>query len=396
MLDTARVLATQPVLRGPRVAVISNARSPETLSRAALTTAGLEPVESPMPLTWSSTATDYGDAVRTALAADDVDGVLVVHAPALADVPPPVDEIEAAAEGATKPIIVVPIGGYAGPVRAGSALPAFAFPESAAAVLGRSYRYGCWLDTEAATPSVDAGDIDRAAAAATIAAALAREESSLDVIDVVTVLRAYGIETPDVRRGPASSAVELADAVGYPVAVKAEHRHLGRSVRAGVGLDLTGPDDVAAAVKEMREAIGADADIVHVQAMVEPGLDLRIRCAADEQLGSLVTIGLGSTTADLVADESHRLAPLSWASASALVAGSRAGPALEHAELPAEPMIDIAIRVAQLVTDHPEITVADLNPIIISTEGASVTDATILIAPALPDPGPIRRLTKGN
>ena len=34
MLDTARVLATQPILRGPRVAVISNARSPEILSRS--------------------------------------------------------------------------------------------------------------------------------------------------------------------------------------------------------------------------------------------------------------------------------------------------------------------------------------------------------------------------
>ena len=45
MLDTARVLATQPVMRGPRVAVLANARSPETLSRAALTTAGLIAVD---------------------------------------------------------------------------------------------------------------------------------------------------------------------------------------------------------------------------------------------------------------------------------------------------------------------------------------------------------------
>ena len=44
MLDTARVLATQPVMRGPRVALLANARSPHTLSEAALHTAGLEVV----------------------------------------------------------------------------------------------------------------------------------------------------------------------------------------------------------------------------------------------------------------------------------------------------------------------------------------------------------------
>jgi acetyltransferase len=184
----------------------------------------------------------------------------------------------------------------------------------------------------------------------------------------------------------------MADAIGYPVAVKAEHRHLGRSVRAGVGLDLAGPEDVAAAVKEMQDAIGADADVVLVQSMVEPGLDLRIRTATDEQLGPLISIGLGSSTADLVSDEASRLAPLSSMTAAALVAGSRVGPALEHAELTVEPVIDMLMRVAQLVSDHSEITVADLNPIIASPDHVAVTDATVHISPARPTPGPIRRL----
>ena len=392
MLDTARLLSTQPVMRGPRVAVISNARSPETLARAALTTAGLEPVDPPVPLTWRSTPADYGAAVRAALATDGIDGLLIVHAPPLADAPLPVDEIEAAVDGATKPIVIVPIGGFSGPVRPGSALPAFAFPEPAAAALGHSYLYGHWLATEAAAEVGEAGDIDRAAAAATIADALARGASTLGVADVVSVLRAYGVPAPETRRGPAFDAVMMADSIGYPVAVKAEHRHLGRSVRAGVGLDLLGPDDVTSAVKEMQEAIGADADIVLVQSMVPPGLDLRIRSVTDEQLGALISIGLGSFTADLVSDEASRLAPLSPVGAAALVAGSRAGPALEHGGLAVEPVVDLLIRVAQLVTDHPQITTADLNPIIVSAAGAAVTDATIDIAPAGPTPGPLRRL----
>ena len=71
---------------------------------------------------------------------------------------------------------------------------------------------------------------------------------------------------------------------------------------------------------------------------------------------------------------------------------SRVGPALAAAELPSAQIVDTLVRVAQLVTDHPEILEADLNPIIVSAERAWVTDAAIRIGPARPGPGPLRRL----
>ena len=52
-------------------------------------------------------------------------------------------------------------------------------------MLGRSYLYGHWLATEAADEAADCGDIDRAAAAATIVDALERGQSALEVSDVV-------------------------------------------------------------------------------------------------------------------------------------------------------------------------------------------------------------------
>ena len=58
------------------------------------------------------------------------------------------------------------MGGRNGPLRPGSAVPAFAFPEPAAGVLGRVCAYGRWLQTEAAAPPSDVADIDRPRAAA--------------------------------------------------------------------------------------------------------------------------------------------------------------------------------------------------------------------------------------
>lgn len=393
LLDTARVLATQPVLHGPNVAVLANAGSPATLARAAVAAAGLRVVERPDGLDWRATTADYGRALRAALADDDVDGVLVLHAPPLAAaVAAPVDEIDMAAKGSAKPVVAVLLGGGDGPVQPGSSVPGFAFPEPAAAVLGRSYAYSQWLTSEAAAASVDVADIDRAAAAAIIADALNRGESTLEAPDANNVLGAYGIDVPATHLVPASRAVAVADWLGYPVAVKAEHRHLGRSVQAGVALDLGDAGDVLEAVDVMRASLGHDAARVIVQTMTPPGLDLRVRAVADDRLGPVVAVGLGGSPTDLVADEASRLAPLSSAAAEALVAGSRAGPALAENRLDPTDVADTLMRAAQLATDHPEITRLDLNPIIVSPGNCWVTDAIVDIAPSRPIVSPLRRL----
>ena len=81
LLDTARVLACQPLMTGPAVAVVTNSRSPGVLAAAAVETAGLQIVDPPFPLDWKSQDADYERAVQAAVEADDVDAVLVIHTP---------------------------------------------------------------------------------------------------------------------------------------------------------------------------------------------------------------------------------------------------------------------------------------------------------------------------
>jgi hypothetical protein len=235
--------------------------------------------------------------------------------------------------------------------------------------------------------------IDRAGAAKVIALAATgvRGEVTLTIAEAAALLGAYGIAVPATVTALADDAVAAARSVGYPVTVKARHRHVGRSAEAGIGLDLTDDGDVASAVEVMRSALGADADEVVVQAMVPPGLDLRIRSTADERLGPLVSVGLGGSQADLIADEASRLAPLSSVTAESLIAGSRAGPALERAGLDAGSVADLLVRVAQLAVDHPAITLIDLNPVIVTVGRASVTDPVITVHPTDGIEHPLRR-----
>ena len=154
------------------------------------------------------------------------------------------------------------------------------------------------------------------------AAAIARARSCSTPTQTAFVLGAYGIAMPATRLVAADDAVPAADAVGYPVAVKALHRHVGRSLHAGVALDLA--DAGVGRGSGRGDARGCSATMptrVVVQAMTAPGLDLRVRVTVDPSSVRSWRSVSAAGPADLLADEARRLAPLSAQSAEALVGG---------------------------------------------------------------------------
>lgn len=387
MLDTVRVMATQPLMTSPKVALIVNARSPAVLAGAALSSAGLDPVVT--ALAWSASDDDFGAALDAALADDAIGAVMVVHAPPeVTSLEGPVDHLDR--RSAAKPIVAVMLGADDGPIRPGAEVQRFTFPEPAAAVLGRVYAYSAWrFDESAALPEPPVA-IDPRRAASLLADALDSGADTVDIDRVADLLATYGVAMPPTRLVPAGQAAAVADDLGYPVAVKALHRRRGRSARAGVALDLASADDVRQAVAVMDEHLGDDAAMVLVQHMVEPGVDLRVHVTLDPRLGPVVTAGLGGVDADAIGDEVSRLAPISAPGARSMLAATRAGTVLD--EVADEHGVDVIVRVAQLASDHPEIVEIDLNPVIISEFGAMVTDASVRIAPATAAEHPLRRL----
>lgn len=393
MLDTARVFATQPLLNGDRVAVISNSRSPIVSAHATLVASGLQPVDPPEQLDWRSTSDDYRRVLRAAVDSDDVDGIIVIHAPPTAAlIGARTEAIEEAMAGADKPFTAVMLGAGDGPIRPGSPLPSFAFPEQAAAALGRLRSYTRWRDDELnADPDATPTGIDRPAAEAAIWAQLAEPAQPVPPERVRALLAAYGVRFPATRLVVADDAVAAAEAIGYPVAIKALRRAAGRSVEAGLALDLTDADDVAGAVATMREHLGADAAEVWVQHMVAPSVDLRVRVTADEQYGPLVSVGLGGAQADLIGDSSSRVAPIAPSAARRMLDDTKASATLTDDD-DREAMIDLLTRVGQLASDHPEIHEFDLNPVVVRDGQPWVVDARLDIRFSTTKERPTRRL----
>ena len=201
MLDTARVLATQPVMRGPaRRRAVQRRAARRCSPRRRSSPPASQPVDAPVAARLALDARRLRRrAARAALADDDVDAVLVVHAPPLADaVAAPVAAIEAAADGATKPVVAVLLGGGDGPLRRGLGRARRSpSPSPPPACSGGSHRTavagGRGRRPRSATSPTSTGR----GARDVIAAALARGGDALDVAEVATVLGAYGIVAPD-------------------------------------------------------------------------------------------------------------------------------------------------------------------------------------------------------
>jgi acyl-CoA synthetase (NDP forming) len=312
---------------------------------------------------------------------ESVDSVLVVIAPPL----PGVDVVyesaaAAAATGADKPVVAVFVGSTwsaAGPLRE-AGVPTFGTVEEAVAALARVSRYAAWRRVPAGTPPV-LSDVDTSAARSV----LDRRGPATDL------LRTYGIQTVSSRSvSSEASAVSAAQEIGYPVAVKTAFTGLRARIDLGaLRLDVDDERAVRAAYEEISARFGPE---VLVQAMAPPGVACVVEVVDDPAFGPVVGFGLGGLATELLGDRVWRAAPLSDIDAAALVREPRAA-ALLHGYLGTPPvdvaaLVDLLLRVGEMVDEHPEIKRLQLNPVLAHADGLSVLHADVSYGDPVPRP----------
>ncbi|MFY7836426.1 MAG: acetate--CoA ligase family protein [Novosphingobium sp.] len=189
----------------------------------------------------------------------------------------------------------------------------------------------------------------------------------------------------------ADAAVAAADAVGYPVAMKAQAAALGHKSDAG-GVILNLAD--AAAVREAWERIHANVaaysasitlDGVLIEAMGKRGMEMIVGAKNDPEWGPVVLAGFGGVTAEILQDVRLLTADLTQDAveaelmklkSAALLSGYRGSPALD---VPALAML--IVKVGQVLRAEPSIREIDLNPVILHPKGEGVValDALMLV-----------------
>lgn len=209
---------------------------------------------------------------------------------------------------------------------------------------------------------------------------LAAAAGPLDEAASRPFLEAYGLPLPAGGvAGSRRQAVELAERLGFPVALKATGL-LHKSDQGGVRLNVAGPSDVGAAYDDLAARFGAD---VLIQRMAPPGVELILGLVHDPQLGPLLVLGLGGVFVEVFKDVRFLMLPASraevraaWLSlrGAALLTGARGRPPVDL-----EAVVDACLRLAALARDlGGRLAAVDLNPLIARPDGVLAVDALIV------------------
>jgi acetyl coenzyme A synthetase (ADP forming)-like protein len=407
LFDTASLFSRQPIPRGDRVVIVTNAGGLGILGADACEAAGLRveelddttqsrlrrflpaeaSVTNPIDMIASASADDYVRVIEAVTAS--ADAVVAIYIPPFVSAPSSIAAgLRSAAAKLAKRAPVVPLLSVFmsdDPAVASlrEELPVYAYPEDAARALSRAVAYGQWL-RRAPGEVHTFDDLDTDAASAVIAAALSRGASWLSPEDVAAILDAHRVPRVVERVAPTPSAAAHAAAeIGFPVALKAVARGvLHKSEAHGVQLGLDDEVAVQDAAQRMSEHI-PDVRGFIVQTMAGTGVEMLVGVVHDPLFGPVVAVGAGGVEAELLRDVNVRLTPLTDADTAEMVSTLRTYPRLTgYRGSPAvnvSAFEDLVQRVGAMIEAHPEIAELDCNPVIVTPAGAIVVDARIRV-----------------
>jgi acetyltransferase len=286
-------------------------------------------------------------------------------------------------------------------------VPSYTTPEAAVDAIAALALYATNQEQllQVPEPLAHTSTPDRAAAQAVIDAALAAEQEWLDPAESKAVLAAFNI--PVLRSRPAQSvdeAVAIARQVGFPIAMKILSPDIPHKTEVGgvrLGIDDEGSvRKVHALMMESVARARPDARIegVLIEAMFRHrhGRELMIGVVRDPVFGPAISFGLGGTLVEVIRDRAVALPPLNRYLARDLIRRTRASQALlplRGAPAADETAVEeILLRVSELVCEMPDIGSLDLNPVVVTEEGAVVMDARIGVRRSPPTARPYEHM----
>jgi acetyl coenzyme A synthetase (ADP forming)-like protein len=424
MIDLALVLGSQPLPRGRRVAIVTNAGGPAILCADACEAGGLRLPElspaararlaaflpaaaataNPIDMIASATPEQFRHTVEIVLGSGEFDALIVIYvtvAPCEGAVASVVGEGVAAARQATGfhvPVLACwmpELGPRTLALGDAQLVPCFPFPETAGRVLSKIVAYAEWRARPPGTVPdfVDshthaARDICRTALAQRGAGWLSTEETR-------AVLRAMGLPVaPGGVARSADEAVAVARSLGFPVAVKvASHEIVHKTEIGGVRLHLDSEAAVRRAFTGIRDRLESEGRLaamegVLVQPMVAGGAELMVGVTQDPLFGPLIAVGLGGIHVEVLGDVCFRVTPLTDRDAADMVRSIRGYRLLQgyrgHPAADVAAVEDVLLRVSRMVEEVHQVRELDLNPVFALPpgQGCRIVDARIRVEPA--------------
>jgi len=404
LFDVAAALSSQPIPRGNRVVVVTNAGGPGILATDALINNGMEmpsltastvtrlkkfsstdaSFSNPMDMVAGAGGPQFKMTLEAVKSDKRYDTIMPIFVPPVTvDQLDVAENIHEALEGTDKTVLACFMGAGEGSVGMNylksKGIPVYIFPEAVAKTLGTIQGYRKWLSRTRGKFRTFKVDSDR------VRQILKSTLNGCDGVivgeEAIEILSAYGIPTAGYQYAYSErEAVATAKSMGYPVVMKiATPPILHKTEVGGVVVDLRADKEVRDAVKELRSRVGkikkGERFSVAIQQMITGAVETVVGMTSDPSFGPLIMFGLGGIYVEVMKDVAFRIHPVTDKGAREMIRALRSYPLLTGFR--GAPPVDLKIieetllRLSQLVKDFDCFSEIDINPFIVSPDRSS-------------------------
>jgi acetyltransferase len=419
LFDCAELLTKKPKVSRQGLAVITNAGGMGVMAVDAMSDHGIDPailapqtiaaLDQILPPHWSkanpvdilgdATPERYRKTVEICMAAPEVKALLIMLSPVAMTRPSDIAEaVIAEVNGKNVPVFTAFIGGF--DVEIGrelfnqAGIPTFDSPERAVRAFTNLNQYSKNLEMLQEIPAALDVKLDFRKKDVETAIAYQMEAGSPMMTEKESkhLLSLYGIPVNPVESAAyEEEAVQKADRLGYPLAMKIDSRDIThKSDVGGVILDIKDRDGVRKAYQSIMESAATlrpDAKVkgVTLQPMLgKTTCELILGAKRDRDFGPVILFGLGGVMTEILSDTAIALPPLNRLLARRLMEETRVIRILKgyRGQKPVNLNLleEILIRLSHLVSDFAEIEELDINPLFADENRILAADARIRIS----------------
>lgn len=402
LFDYARAFAAQPLPRGNRVVVITNAGGPGIMAADAAELRGLRmvpPSESirqqlrqalpaaaavgnPVDVIGDADPDRYLRAFQLVQEDETVDAIIVLVTPQNMTRPTELARRLIEAHRGVKPVLAAFMGGRevatAQELLVSAGIPNYPSPERAVAALKAMCDYAAWRNRP---PRVVARiAVNRRRVNRVLQWHVRSGSRQVGEVEAKEILRAYDFNVlPGQLARTADEAVDIAERIGYPVVLKISSPDIiHKSDFGGVRINLATAEQVRDAfdlmmVRIQRRAPRARVRGAYVEKMGPRGREVILGMTRDPNFGPLLMFGLGGIFVEVMKDVTFYLAPITQDEAMQMLKSTRSYALLEGARgqepVDLEAIASALQRISQLATDYPQIQELDINPFVVGPVG---------------------------
>ena len=419
LFDLALAFSKNPLPRGNRLGILTNAGGPAIMATDAAIAQGLSLAEfsertrqelrrllppeaslqNPVDMTAQSDRNQYEACARILLEDDGIDMLLVVFVPPMMinamDI---VLALEQLRHKYLKPVVGVLMATEEFFVALNREHPnhmaLYIFPESAVHALAALDRYRQWREKPLGV--VHHFEVQRGAAEEIIQEARLQGRQELTIEESLCLIECYGIRvTSSTHAANLDELEHRAKDLQYPVVLKAVSLDLIRKIDAGgIIMDLRDAHELLAAAQKMTESVSqhrgpatprAESPAFLIQEHVHGGREVILGMNQDPKYGPLVMFGLGGIYVETLSNVVFRVPPLTDLEAHEMIRQIRGYNLLRgiRAESPIDldALAEVLQRFSQLAEELAEIVEIEINPFTVFPDGKDfrAVDARVLL-----------------